>query len=212
MPESSPLRPARRPHSAAPAAIAVAVLVLTGCTAPEEEHPLASPTSDTAVPAAEPTPAYTTELQLSEEEKTAVDEALTVLQEFVETTNNVYSAGGDGFEKFEKVARDAVLFKSENESKEFASSGSNMTGTFRLDQLEVIEVDLEKDDDTQIPFTSFLACVPTDEYGFDSDSASEISPHGEGTDFVTFQFVVAEYEQKWYVSEQNLWSESCEIG
>lgn len=209
MPESSPLRPARRPHSAAPAAIAVAVLVLTGCTAPEEEHPLASPMSDTAVPAAEPTPAYTTELQLSEEEKTAVDEALTVLHEFVDLSNDVYSSGGEGADEFEKLASDAVLFKAKQEAEQFSNDGIRMYGNYRLKDIGIHEVDLNRDDETQIPFVTIHSCVPVSEYSFSgsSPSSSPASP----PEFDTFGFVIADYDDSWYVSEQYLWTDGCEL-
>ncbi|WP_101649789.1 hypothetical protein [Brevibacterium ihuae] len=208
MPESSPLRPARRPHSAAPAAIAVAVLVLTGCTAPEEEHPLASPTSDTAAPAAEPTPAYTTELQLSEEEKTAVDEALTGLDEYISVLNEVYRAGGEGVEKFDEVARDSVLFAAKDEVDQMQSQGVQMIGEYRLDSKVIETVDLRIDDETQIPFVTVHSCIPRHEFSF-SEPAATTQPSREES-FGTYRFVIAEYDDAWFVSEQELWVSECD--
>lgn len=209
MPESSPLRPARRPHSAASSAIAVAVLVLTGCTAPEEEHPLASPTSDTAVPAAEPTPAYTTELQLSEEEKTAVDEGLKQFDRYIEVSNEVFSSGGEGAEKFDAVAKDGALLSAKEEAQGLETDGVTMTGEFKADQTKVFDVDLDISDATAIPIINLHVCVPRDEYSYSDLQTSD--SEASTNEFDTFEFILAEYDEEWFVSEQYLWANECDI-
>ncbi|MGW9826301.1 hypothetical protein ACUXNS_001295 [Brevibacterium pityocampae] len=192
------------------AAVSAAVLLLSACTAGPEEHTLATPTTGTPTNTAEAVPEYTTDLQLSEEEKKAVDASLIALNGFVETTNDVYGAGGSGAEKFDKVSKDVVLVKSKNESDELASSNTRMHGEFRISEIGVNEVDLRSDDGTQIPFVSILACVPTNEYYFAAKEARSNQTESADSETKTFQFVVSNYESEWFVSEQYLWSESCE--
>ena len=191
------------------AAVSAAVLLLSACTAGPEEHTLATPTTATPTNTAEAVPEYTTDLQLSEEEKKAVDEAISVLTEFVDLYNQVFKASGSKSEEFERVARDEVLFKSENEAKQFANQKIRLEGTYRLDRLGVHAVDLEIDDDTQIPFVTVHACVPTNEYRFSGGANTE--PLSDKEAFSTFEYVIANYDESWFVSEQYLWADECAL-
>lgn len=204
----------RLPHSVRPAArigalAGAAALLLSGCTAEPEEHTLATPTAAGPTETEAADPEYTTALQLSEEEKKAVEEALPTLSEFVDLYNEVYKAGGSGSERFAEVARDEVLFKAENEAKQFAEQNIKMEGTYRHDKIGIHAVDLKIDDETQIPFVTVHACVPTNEYSFSGGVTSE--PLSDEEAVSTFEYVIANYDDSWFVSEQYLWADECDL-
>lgn len=204
----------RRPHSVRPAArigalAGVAALVLSGCTSEPEEHTLATPTAVTPTETEGAGPEYTTDLQLSEEEKKAVEEALPKLDEYIDLLNEVYSAGGAGVEKFDDVARDQVLFAAKDEVNQMKDQGVRMVGEYRLESRHIETVDLKIDDDTQIPFVTIHSCIPLHEYSIVSTGSDETPDDDEQTD--TYQFVVAQYDGEWFVSEHDLWDHGCEV-
>lgn len=191
------------------AAVSAAVLLLSACTAGPEEHTLATPTTATPTDTAEAVPEYTTDLQLSEEEKKAVDEAIPVLRRYAEVSNEVFTSGGEGAELFEEVAKDSILLSLKEEAKSLRDDNVRMVGEFGFDQIEVYEVDLDRSDATAIPLVNFHACVPVDNYSY-TDQAPLPTASGN-PEFSTFELIVADYDGEWFVSEQYLWAEECEI-
>lgn len=214
-PEQRPARHPRSPHAprlprTAPrigAAVGAAVLLLSACTAGPEEHTLATPTAATPTDTAEAVPEYTTDLQLSEEEKKAVDEAIPKLDEYISLLNEVYSSGGGGIEKLDGVARDQVLFAAKDEVKQMKDQDVRMVGEYRLESRRIETVDLRVDDNTQIPFVTIHSCIPLHEYSIVPNESNETPGDAEATD--TYQFVIAQYDGEWFVSEHDLWDHGC---
>ncbi|MEV0983278.1 MULTISPECIES: hypothetical protein [unclassified Brevibacterium] len=204
----------RLPHSVRPAArigalAGVAALVLSGCTSEPEEHTLATPTAATPTETEGAGPEYTTDLQLSEEEKKAVEEALKVLNRYAEVSTEVFTAGGAGAEKFDEVAKDSILLSLKEEAKGLRDDKVQMVGEFGFDQVQVFEVDLDKSDSTAIPLVNFHACVPVDRYSYTDQSP--MSTETGNPELNTFEVIVADYDGEWFVSEQYLWAEECDI-
>lgn len=204
----------RLPHSVRPAArigalVGVAALVLSGCTSEPEEHTLATPTAATPTETEGAGPEYTTDLQLSEEEKKAVEHSLAALNRYVDVSNEVFGAGGEGAEKFDEVARDSRLVAAKGEAESLKSDNVQMTGKFRITESDIFEVDLDMSDDTAVPFVKVHSCVPGHEFSYsDIQSTSSATPEDK---FDTFEFVIAEYDGDWFVSEQYLWDSGCEF-
>lgn len=189
-------------------AIALSCLLAAGCTAAAEPHPLNSTDSADVEPTpTDDSPAYTTELQLSEDEKAAVEEALDVLGRYIDVMNEVYSQSGVGADGFEAVAKDAALEMAQNDSREMVSSGDRMVGKMRTTSNAVTEVNLDESDETPIPFVTVIGCVPADEFNFEDSSGNDLTE--AELEVVEFEFVVAEYDDAWFVSEQSAVGESC---
>ncbi|GAA4283876.1 hypothetical protein GCM10022261_14070 [Brevibacterium daeguense] len=183
--------------------------LLMGCASQPEPHELNSPSADEAVDDPSPElPKYTTDLQLSEEEKKAVDEALAVLERYIEVTNEVFGNGGEGAEQFEDVAKDATLISTQSDAADLRSKDAAMVGEFGVNEIKIHELELARSE-VPVPYVSVHACVPTHEYRFtdhDDDSDSE-----DSDDVVTFEFIIANYDDGWFVSEQYLWAEECDV-
>ena len=191
------------------AAVGAAVLLLSACTAGPEEHTLATPTAATPTDTAEAVPEYTTDLQLSEEEKKAVEASLMALNRYVEISNDVFTSGGVGADQFDDVAKDSRLFAAKNEAESLRSDGVRMTGEFRITKSKAFDVDLDMSDDTAIPFVAIHSCVPGHEFSYSDIETDTQEPSGEKFD--TFEFVIAKYDEDWFVSEQYLWDSGCDF-
>jgi hypothetical protein len=188
-------------------ALAAAALLM-GCASEPQPHALNSPPADEAIDSPSPDePKYTTDLQLSEEEKKAVDEALAVLDKYIDVTNDVFGNGGEGAEKFEDVAKDAALHIGKSEANSLRAEQRVMSGALELESIAVQEVAATPKDEAPVPYVTLHACVPASTYVFGTEGSDART--GSDTRVDTFEFVVAEYEDNWYVSEQYLWNDKC---
>lgn len=146
-------------------------------------------------------PEYTTDLALSVKEKEAADAAVTALEEYIAVSNEVFSSGGEGAEKFENVASDAVLLGAEETASDLRTNGTSLSGKITHTSRLVTYVDLDIADGTPLEFVVIEGCIPASSYSFMEDSGQ--------VDDATFEYVAARYDDGWLVSEQNLVEEGC---
>ncbi|GAA2011818.1 hypothetical protein [Brevibacterium samyangense] len=140
-------------------------------------------------------------------EKEAADAAVAALEEYIAVSNEVFSAGGEGAEKFKDVASDAVLLQSQADAGQLESEGWRFDGGITNYGYDVTEVDLKEGAESPISYVRLQACY--------SESAfSLVDTHGDavGTpapNDPTFEYVIGNYDEQWLVSEQNLVSNYC---
>ncbi|GAA2005269.1 hypothetical protein [Brevibacterium samyangense] len=146
-------------------------------------------------------PEYTTDLALSVKEKEAADAAVTALEEYIAVSNEVFSSGGEGAEKFENVASDAVLLETQQTAADQRDKGTVLEGEIFHVSQAVSYVDLEIADETPLPFVVIEGCVPEAAYTF--------SNNPEFTAASLFEYVAAKYDDQWLISEQALIGDSC---
>lgn len=152
-------------------------------------------------------PEYTTDLALSVKEKEAADAAVTALEEYIAVSNEVFSAGGEGAEKFGEVASDTTLLDAQENAKTIKNESWTLDGAIRNSDVSVVEIDLNDADETPVPFVVIHACLENSKYEFVSATGSPVFDH-DAVDS-TFKYVVANYDGEWLASEQYLVAESC---
>ncbi|WP_349827967.1 hypothetical protein [Brevibacterium litoralis] len=145
---------------------------------------------------------YTTELVLSENQKEATAQAIAVLEEYIAVSNEVFGAGGEGVEKFDDVASDEVLLGSREDAQMLKDDEATMEGAIVQSIPLVRIVDLNRADDTFLPIVVAEACI-------DSSAWTFTNTESEKTEDSVFEYVMAEYDGAWFVSEQSLVDE-CE--
>lgn len=194
---------------AAIAAVAALGAVISGC---EDNSPVAAPTS--TLPAAGPSagtstptvPEYTTDLDLTDDEKKAVDGALVAFEGYIKTMNRVFSSGGEDMEGVDKYAADSSLEALESSANELKKNGEYMAGEYDYFDLRVDEVKLKQDEAGSNEVT-LLYCS--------NDSNRAVVKLGEplpsqSPQSLTIRHTATEKDSGWVITNQELWSKSCE--
>ncbi|WP_436326473.1 IMS domain-containing protein [Brevibacterium sp. FAM 27836] len=205
-------RPHRRPALLFVALFAaLSLLSLAGCAG---SSPVAVPTStlseeqpddsSTDGTAEVEVPKYETDLDLSEEEKEAVDGALVAFAGYIETINRVFSSGGKDSQHTETFARDGSLKSINSEAHEMRSTNTYMAGEYRAYdvQIESVEIDSAPADQK----VSVLFCTKDSEWSVvpDGEPLPSSSPKG-----LTMQYEITHTDEKWKVANQYLRSKQC---
>lgn len=181
-------------------------LVLSGC---EDHSPVAAPTSTLPVsgsPAADPQPmipAYETDLDLSPEEKEAVEGALVALDSFVTFTNRLYESGGEELDGVEKVAAGDSLNEVKQAAKTMVDQSQTMVGEVTVERRSVSKIDL----DSQQHIVLIRACSPSQTYHF--VTPHNTAPGHEDTSNPEFEFQLLFEESSWKVAKQTWIREEC---
>lgn len=193
-------RPKTGVRAAGVSAAIVLAFALTGC---ETNAPVAAPTSTLPAPA-EPTPtvpAYETELDLSAEEKEAVEGALLALEGYILALNEAFSSGGVANTKIEEFARSDALKAFKEDTQSLKENGEYMAGEFKLLTRQVHAIEQNRS------HVTVLSCV-------DNAAFSRIK-HGDEfkqleSEYLTVEFAASIADGTWKVDSQGLWSEECE--
>lgn len=201
-------RPHRRPALLFVALFAaLSLLSLAGCAG---SSPVAVPTS--TLPEEQPddsstdgtaeveVPEYETDLDLSEEEKEAVDGALVALDEYVGTLNMAFSSGGKETDHLEDSSQGEALKALKDDSKELQNSQKYMAGEFKIEDRVIHNIASETSEVT------ILTCV--DNSAFAKVDLGKPLPT-QDPEQLRVVFVAQRTNDHWKIESQNLWSEPC---
>ena len=188
---------------AAIAAVAAVGAVISGC---EDNSPVAAPTS--TLPAADPSagastptvPEYTSDLDLTDDEKKAVDGALVASDGYVATLNRVFGSGGSDRTALDEFATGVALQTLTEDVDDLAKNDEVMAGKFELQTRSINEL---RKSATEV---SILSCVDNSKFKRVKSSAS-FAP--SGSEPLTVEFTAVQSDGSWKVSAQDLWSEEC---
>lgn len=203
-------RPCRHPVVLAAifAGTLVFPLLLSGC---DDHSPVAAPTStlpakdSSADPSGDQStpsvPEYKTDLDLSAEEKKAVEGALVALDGYVETLNRAFSSGGKQSEKLDEFAKGDALVALKDDSESLNEKHQYMAGEFKLQSRKINSVNASA---SQV---AVLSCV--NNAAFAQVDQGQDLPDSKPQQ-LTVEFVAVIEDKDWKVESQDLWSEQCE--
>ncbi|WP_166971228.1 hypothetical protein [Brevibacterium atlanticum] len=211
---TGPSRDIRRPGFIVVVLSAVLILVaLTGC---DDNSPVAAPTS--TLPEQEPDddatdagaevdiPDYETDLDLSAEEKEAVDGALVAFVGYIETINRVFSSGGEDTNDDDKFAHGDSLQALRESANDLKKERQYMAGEYDFYDVRIHEVELDSESHKQRS-VQILYC------SHDSDHAvvnvGETMPSQKKRSLTILQTATLK-DGDWKISNQELWSKKCE--
>lgn len=187
-------------------------LLLSGC---DDHSPVAAPTS--TLPAkdssADPTgdqaspsvPEYKTDLDLSAEEKKAVEGALVAFDGYFKSVNSAYSGHFESIDDFQQYARGDALESIEGDARVIQDGSYEFTGTVNPTRIEI--TDLKNDDHSHDPNTVIVNfCFDLTEWTLQSkvDSAAP-----RKSSLVTMEHTITREDDGWRVSEQSLKEDRC---
>ncbi|UVI37551.1 hypothetical protein [Brevibacterium spongiae] len=187
---------------------ALSLITLAGCA---DSSPVAVPTS--TLPEQQPDtgsmgdagevdiPEYETDLDLTDDEKKAVDGALVALDGYVANLNQAYSSGGTKTDKIRDFSTGEALKVLVADSKELKQSDKYMAGKFTIDDRTIQKIDSNLDEVT------ILTCV--DNSQFATVDNGESLPTGS-PELLRVVFMAQRTEEVWKIDSQSLWSESCD--
>ncbi len=181
----------------------VLALTLSGC---DDNSPVAAPTSTLPAPASQPTPTvppYETDLDLSAEEKEAVEGALVGLDGYILFTNELYRSGGKKITGVDLVTTGDSLVEVEESSTTLIKEEMGFEGEVTLKELSVTQVIIARDNRKVL----VEACSPSSTYNFINSDGS--IAQNKGSEESYFEFTLVELESSWKVSKQSLIGESC---
>lgn len=201
-------RPARRPLHLVRACTAtvMAIAVAAASTACGDNSPVSVPTS--TLPAQQPLPTeaaptvpeYTTDLDLNDEEKKAVDGALLALDGYVSTLNRVFSSGGSDRKTIDQYAEGTALQTLTDDADDLQASNEVVVGKFEINQRSINEV---RGNATEV---SILTCVDNAKFKRQKEGTS-LAP--TTPELLTVEFVASSNNGVWKIGSQDLWSEQC---
>lgn len=208
-------RPCRHPVVLAAifAGTLVLPLLLSGC---DDHSPVAAPTS--TLPAkessADPTgdqatpsvPEYKTDLDLSAEDKKAVEGALTAFDGYIATINRVLSSGGKDVEGVTAYASESSLESLKKSAEDLEESGQYMAGTYDYYQVRIQAINLNSDN-TVGDSVIVIYCT------HDSDRAVvelDAPLPSQTPRSLTMKHTATKQGDDWKISNQELWSKECE--
>ncbi|MFE2656503.1 MULTISPECIES: hypothetical protein [Brevibacterium] len=183
--------------------------VISGC---EDNSPVAAPTS--TLPAADPSagastptvPEYTTDLDLTDDEKKAVDGALVAFEGYIETINQVFSSGGKDLDGADQFARDGSLESLQTEAESMSTNNQYMAGKYGAYDVRIESVE-ETEDEAPYTQVSILFCTKDSEWKV-VDQGEEL-PSSAPKGF-TMQHVADNRDGAWKVANQYLRSKECD--
>lgn len=215
--------PVRRPwfHRAhgtrrSQASIAVAAIVALSAftTACADNSPVSAPTS--TLPAPQPSetasspsvPEYTTDLDLTDEEKEAVEGALVAFDGYIETINEVFASGGENLGQAEKFARGGSLESLKTDAEEMRSNNQYMAGKYGFYDVQIESVTIPEDVDTPTK-VSILFCNRDSEWSVvnKGDPLPSLEPKA-----LTMQHIADNQDGTWKIANQYLRSKECKKG
>lgn len=208
-------RPCRHPVVLAAifAGTLVFPLLLSGC---DDHSPVAAPTStlpakdSSADPSGDQStpsvPEYKTDLDLSAEEKKAVEGALVAFDGYIATINRVFSSGGKDIDDAEKYARSGSLESLNSEAKSMVSNQQHMVGVYKAYNVQIEKIDFDHKTSGSNS-VSVLFCTKDSEWSVVDfgDPLPSSSPKG-----ITMQHVITYKDCRWKVANQYLRSKACE--
>ncbi|RBP66254.1 hypothetical protein DFO66_103198 [Brevibacterium sanguinis] len=181
----------------------VLAFALTGC---ETNAPVAAPTSTLPAPA-EPTPtvpAYETELDLSAEEKQAVEGALLAFDGFFLSINRAYSGDFEATNDFPKYASGDALKSINTEASNIESGQATFEGSIHPQEVSVVDILAESGGSPSELKVHF--CVDTTQWSMIPKGASS-PPKPDGS--VTMEHKISIHDNTWKVERQELWERRC---
>ncbi|WP_193070683.1 hypothetical protein [Brevibacterium sp. FME37] len=188
-------------------------LALSGC---EDHSPVAAPTStlpaedsSKASPAADPqptVPAYETDLDLSSEERKAVEGALVAFDGYIATINRVFSSGGKNDENAETFASENSLEALRNSAEELQDNGQYMAGEYDYYDVRVREIALGPQADRADSVIVLYCSHDSNHAVVDLDDPLP----SQKPQSLTMKHTITKNGDSWKVSNQELWSKKCE--
>ena len=207
-------RPARRPLHLVRACTAtvMAIAVAAASTACGDNSPVSVPTS--TLPAQQPSPTeaaptvpeYTTDLDLNDEEKKAVDGALLAFEGYIGTINQVFSSGGENLDGADKFARGGSLESLKSDAEEMRSNDTYMAGKYGAYDIKIESVaqDEKAEATTKV---SILFCTKDSEWSV----VDKGNPLPSATPkALTMQHIADNRDGTWKIANQYLRSKECD--
>ncbi|WP_181275402.1 hypothetical protein [Brevibacterium oceani] len=211
---TGPSRHIRRPGFIAVALFAALSLAsLAGCgdnspvAAPTATLPEQAPDYDSTDTGTEvDIPDYETDLDLSAEEKEAVDGALEAFVGYIETINRVFSSGGEDTNDDDKFAHGDSLQALRESANDLKTERQYMAGEYDFYDVRIHEVQLDSESPEQRS-VQILYC------SHDSDHAvvdvGATMPSQKKRSLTILQTATLK-DGDWKISNQELWSKKCE--
>lgn len=207
-------RPARRPLHLVRActAIVMAIAVAAASTACGDNSPVSVPT--TTLPAQQPSPTeaaptvpeYTTDLDLNDEEKKAVDGALLAFEGFFESVNTAYKGNFEAVDDFPRYARADALKSIQGDAKVIEDGSYVFSGN--IEPTKVTVAQLGNDTNSDADGTGSVVV----QFCFDLSKWS-LTPKDETptrtSDFATMEHQITNEQDGWKVAAQSLKERSC---
>lgn len=190
------------------AAIIVLSAITSGCA---DNSPVSAPTSTLPAPQSSETasspsvPEYTTDLDLTDEEKEAVEGALVAFDGFISTINSAYSGKFEEADRFPEFASGEALASIETEAESIRSKQAEFEGQISPLSVEVVDVGNETSD--QPPSEVVVQfCVDTTQWSL-TEAGKKPTPNPDGK--VTMQHQIQRTADSWKVDKQSLWERTC---
>ncbi|GAA3824885.1 hypothetical protein KACC15558_03270 [Brevibacterium ammoniilyticum] len=192
-------------------AIVVAIAVSAASTACGDNSPVSVPTS--TLPAQQPSPTeaaptvpeYTTDLDLNDEEKKAVDGALLAFEGYIGTMNRVFSSGGTDLKGADEYATGSSLEALNKSAKDLKDNQQYMAGEYNYYKVQIRSV--ESDPAGAEPNSVVILFCSND-----SDRAvvdvGEPLP-SQSPQSLTLKHTAKKKDGAWKIANQELWSKTC---
>lgn len=200
----------RSRSSIAIAAIVALSAFTTGCA---DNSPVSAPTS--TLPAPQPSetasspsvPEYTTSLDLTDEEKEAVEGALVAFDGYVATMNRVFSSGGEDLKDADKFATDSSLEALKSSAQTLKDNKQYMAGEYDYYNVRVDSIDKKDRNSEQVDSVIILFCS--------NDSNRAVVDVGkpmptQAPKSLTLKHTAVKDQSGWKIANQELWSKSCD--
>lgn len=187
-------------------------LLLSGC---DDHSPVAAPTStlpakdsstdpsgDQSTPSV---PEYKTDLDLSAEDKKAVEGALVAFDGFLMSINSAYSGNFDAISDFHKYARGDALGSINDEAESIKKQHATFDG--KIDPISVSIYDIGSPEKEQSPAKIVVHfCVDTTRWSL-TQKGQTPSENPDG--LVTMEHTLLREDEVWKVDTQSLWERKC---
>ena len=190
----------------------VGALVLTGCSQLlAQSEAVSQPSTEAQSPAytSEPiskfdVPEYTTDLDLTAEEKLAAEEALIGLQRYIFVSEQVMKSGGEDTLHIDSVSVGSAKEGLDKTASNFRKRKKKFLGHIVSQDFHIHEVDIAKENRNEL---SISACLPADKWGV--RGASDKSSDQKLRDEARMIWTLEKESSTWKVAVQELYSEDC---
>lgn len=150
-------------------------------------------------------PEYTTDLDLNDDEKKAVDGALVAFEGFWTSVNEAYSGDFGAIDEFPKYASGEALESIESEAESIKTDAATFEGEIVPSSVSVYDVVVD-DGNPDASSVVVQFCVDTSKWTYtESGNSPTTNPDGK----VTMEHKIGREGEAWKVNEQALWERTC---
>ncbi|MBE4694660.1 hypothetical protein HGI16_08080 [Brevibacterium casei] len=171
-------------------------------SAPTSTLPAPQPSETVSSPSV---PSYTTDLDLTDEEKEAVEGALVAFDGYINTINSVYSGNFEEADRFQEFASGDALASIKAEAESIQSKQADFEGEISPLSVEVVKVEGDTNDQPPAKVV-VLFCVDTTQWSL-TEAGKQPTTNPDGK--VTMEHQIQQAQGSWKVNKQSLWERKC---